>query len=236
MQCLTLAAGLTSQALIFIHHSVRAIRDPADADAVSTVGEISSLGSLEYMKRAMMADAMGRAILRHRPRVTNDVLELAQSQPEGTFGHRYAAFMNHNHFLPSGRTPVRYIADPTLCYVMTRYRECHDFLHTITNCGRTVEEELAVKLLEWHHTGLPLGLLAIVGGAPHLTSAQRRRMKLHWEWASSNAPNCVHGERQTPLYLNVPWEELMGNSVEEVQNIAGIEPLDAYIATHGGRL
>jgi ubiquinone biosynthesis protein COQ4 len=235
MQCLpllVLGASIGRQTVAFAVESLKAIRDPTDADAVSAVGELSSLDSLEHMKNCMMADKRGRNILRHKPVVGDDVLEYSRTLPADTFGHRYAAYMDHNHFTPSGRTPVKHVADPTLAYVMTRYRQCHDFLHTITGCGRSVEEELAVKILEWRHTGLPLGLLAVAGGWPHLNPAQRAHMRVYAQWAYQNAPCCVHGERQVLMYLNVPWEDMLAKGVDDVVAFSGITPLPVYLEKH----
>lgn len=229
----TAVARVAGQLSAFAMHSFRAIRDPTDADAVAAVGELSSLEALENMKRKMMGDRDGRAILHEQPMVTDDVLEMARAQPEGSFGQHYAAYMDHNHFTPSGRTPVRYILDPTLAYVMTRYRQCHDFLHTVSAAGRSVEEELAVKLLEWHHTGLPLGLLAVAGGAPHLDTEQRENMRVYWQWAADLAPSSVHGEKYVPFYLNVQWEEMMPRPVAEVREITGLTSLPDYLTEKG---
>ncbi|EPY33886.1 ubiquinone biosynthesis protein-like protein [Strigomonas culicis] len=221
--------ALVNQTGTFVYQSLRAIRDPTDAVAVSAVGELSSLDALENMKHAMMSDIRGRSILKHQPIVDDAVLERARAQPEDSFGRTYAAYMDHNAFTPNGRVAVKHIDDPLLAYVMTRYRQCHDYLHTVTGCGRTVDEELAVKLLEWQHTGLPLGLLAIAGGAPHLSSTQRRHMPLYMEWARQNAPKYIHGEKQTPCYLNVVWEDLLERPLKEVQDLVNITPLAAFL-------
>lgn len=223
-------AALAHQAGAFAVESLKAIRDPNDGDAVAAVGELSSLNSLEYMKACMMADKRGRYILKHQPIIGDELLEYSRGLAPSTFGHRYAAYMDHNHFTPSGRTVVKHIADPTLAYVMTRYRQCHDFLHTLSDCGRSVEEELAVKILEWKHTGIPLGLLAVAGGAPNMTRAQREHIRVYWRWASSNAPCCCHGERAVPMYLNVPWEDMMAKEFDEVVAYTGITPLPVYLA------
>lgn len=230
---LAIGASLSRQTAAFAVESLKAIRDPTDADAVSAVGELSSLNSLEYMKNCMMADKRGRNILRHKPNIRDDVLEFSRTLPANTFGHRYATYMDHNHFTPDGRTAVKHVADPTLAYVMTRYRQCHDFLHTIAGCGRSVEEELAVKLLEWKHTGLPLGLLAVAGGWPHLNAAQRSHMRRYAQWADYNAPCAVHGKRQVLMCLNVPWEEMLDKDFDEVVQVSGITPLRSYLETHG---
>ncbi|TPP41644.1 Coenzyme Q (ubiquinone) biosynthesis protein Coq4 family protein [Leishmania donovani] len=221
--------ALAHRTAAFAVESLRAIHDPTNADAVSAVGELSSLDSLENMKNCMMADQRGRSILKHQPVVGDEALEFSRGLAPSTFGFRYAAYMDRNHFLPSGRTAVKHIADPTLAYVMTRYRQCHDFVHIITGCGRSIEEELAVKIFEWKHTGLPLGLLSLLGGAPRLAAAQWAHMRLYWEWASRNAPCSRHGEPAVPMYLNVPWEDMLAKEYDEVVAYTGITPLPQFL-------
>ncbi|KAG5485574.1 hypothetical protein LSCM1_07663 [Leishmania martiniquensis] len=221
--------ALVHQVGVLAVESLKAIRDPTNADAVAAVGELSSLDALENMKNCMMADMRGRNILKHTPVVCDEALEVSRGLAPSTFGFRYAAYMDRNHFLPSGRTAVRHIADPTLAYVMTRYRQCHDFLHAITGCGRTVEEELAVKIFEWRHTGLPLGLLSVVGGAPHLSATQWANLRLYWEWATLNAPCSRHDQPIIPMYLNVPWEDMLAMEYDEVMRYTGITPLPVFL-------
>ncbi|KAG5510606.1 hypothetical protein JKF63_06904 [Porcisia hertigi] len=228
-------AALAHQTSVFAVESLKAICDPANADAVAAVGELSSLESLENIKNCMMADKRGRGILKHQPVVGDEALEYSRSLAPSTFGSRYAAYMDHNHFLPSGRAAVRHISDPTLAYVMTRYRQCHDFLHAMTGCGRTIEEELAVKILEWKHTGLPLGPLSLLGGAPHLSATQWSRMPLYWVWASSCAPCSRHGEHAVPMYLNVPWEDMLDKEYDDVVKYTGITPLSTFLQKHEKR-
>ncbi|RNF26090.1 ubiquinone biosynthesis protein-like protein [Trypanosoma conorhini] len=222
-------AGAVRSLPSFVVASASAAWDPTNGAAVAAVGEITATAALEHMKRAMMAERTGRMILKTQPCITDDVLELASRQPPGTFGHRYALYMNHNHFLPSGRTPVTRIEDPTLAYIMRRYRETHDFLHVCAGCGRTVEEELAIKLLEWRHTGLPLGLLAVLGGMPSLRRQQIKNMALYREWAELNAPNQLHGQRNIPCMLNVWWESYIDRPFEEVLSEVGITPMEVFL-------
>lgn len=214
----------------FSYYSVRAVVDPTDAVAVSAVGEIPALPALNYMRQIMMADQCGRYILQVQPTIGDRLLQEARQMGEGTFGHRYAAYMDYNQFTPSGRMAVRFISDPLLAYIMTRYRQCHDFLHTCTDCGRTVQEEVAVKLLEYQHTTLPLGVLAVPGGSWHLTRDQRGEMRKYWNWAKINAPCNVHGKKPIPFYLNHVWEDMLELPMEEVRKITGITPLPEYLA------
>lgn len=227
--CLLLGGRLAAQATAFAYYSARAIADPNDAEAVAAVGELSAVGALEGMRRRMLGSQTGRYILQVQPQVRDSLLEDARQMPEGSFGRRYAAYMDFNKFTPEGRTAVQHISDPLLAYIMTRYRQCHDFLHTCADCGRTVHEEVAVKLLEYQHTGLPLGLLALPGGGVHLYEKELSQYRAYWKWAQLNAPCSTHGKKQLPFYLNHVWEDLLELPMEEVTNITGIVPLHAYL-------
>lgn len=224
-------ARIAQAAGLFGYFSMRAMIDPTDAAAVSAVGEIPAYPALEHMRRIMMENQCGRYILQMQPTVGDRLLNEARQMPEGSFGRRYADYMEHNHFTPSGRTSVKFINDPLLAYIMTRYRQCHDFLHTCTDCGRTVHEEVAVKLLEYQHTKLPLGVLAVPGGAWHMTSEKRRETAVYWDWARLNAPCDEHGKKKIPCYLNHVWEDMLELSMKEVREITGLTPLPEYLRT-----
>eukprot|EP00796_Vickermania_ingenoplastis_P012049 gene12049-8301_t len=225
----SMGARLVAQAGALSYYSARAMIDPTDGAAVAAVGELSAVNSLENMRRMMMESQTGRYILQVQPRVRDSLLEEARQMPKGSFGRRYADYMDYNNFTPEGRTPVKHISDNLLAYIMTRYRECHDFLHTCCDCGRTVHEEIALKLLEFQHTGLPLGVLALPGGFFHLNSQDARKSKVYWEWAKANAPCTVHGKPPVPFYLTHVWEDLLELPMEEVQKITGITPLPEYM-------
>ena len=48
--------------------------------------------------------------------------------------------------------------------VQSRYRETHDFTHTLAGVGVSVEEELGVKMFELAQTGLPVAAIRLGGG------------------------------------------------------------------------
>lgn len=64
--------------------------------------------------------------------------------------------------------PVRFMDDPELAYVMTRYRECHDLVHTILAMPTNMLGEVSVKWVEALNTGLPMCYGGAVFGAMRL--------------------------------------------------------------------
>jgi len=55
-------------------------------------------------------------------------------------------------------------------YVMLRYRQNHDFWHTLTGLPPTVLGELGLKWLELFQTGLPVAALSATVGSLSLSS------------------------------------------------------------------
>ncbi len=107
----------------------------------------------------MQANPVGREILATKPRINENTLDLAgmRALPAGTLGRAYADWMGERAFSPDERTPVRLVDDVELAYVMTRYREVHDFWHVLLGpLPTSVLAELAVKWVETVQLGLPM--------------------------------------------------------------------------------
>lgn len=69
---------------------------------------------------------------------------------------------------PDSREPVRFLEDPDLAYVMTRYRESHDLVHAALNMPTNMLGEVTVKWIEALNIGLPMCWGAAVFGAARL--------------------------------------------------------------------
>lgn len=81
-----------------------------------------------------MENKEARRILTQKPRINSRTIDLEYlaKLPEGTLGWAYVQFLRINNVTPDSRLPVRFIEDPELAYVMQRYREVHDLVHTVT--------------------------------------------------------------------------------------------------------
>ncbi len=87
----------------------------------------------------------------------DSTLRYASILPEGTLGHAYHLFMNKRHFSADERPSVRFVDDPELAYVATRYREVHDLWHVLFGCHTSVLGELALKVVEFVQVRYPFG-------------------------------------------------------------------------------
>lgn len=84
-------------------------------DMVAALGETTAGQSLPRWRDAMLADADGRQVLRDRPRVNTDTIDMAYlaSLPENTFGYTYFRWLERCGVTPDSRDPV-YIVFHTL--------------------------------------------------------------------------------------------------------------------------
>jgi ubiquinone biosynthesis protein Coq4 len=82
-----------------------------DTDAVATLAETTSNGTLYNLQRQMLLHPVGRQILREKPLISSQSLgPLLSSSSETsfpeTFGSAYARFLHSQSITPDSRTPV----------------------------------------------------------------------------------------------------------------------------------
>lgn len=168
----------------------------------------------------MLLTTNGRAILAGKPRISSASLNMyyLSNLPSSTFGYKHFSFFERNGISPDSRSPVLFMPSGEMAYIMQRYRECHDFLHTLCGLGVSVEEELALKLFEFIQTRLPMTFLSFLGGPLALTSNRRKILRqIHFPWAISAG---LHAK----FYLDFPFESYLEHDIEDVRQILQIKP------------
>ena len=65
---------------------------------------------------------------------------------------------------PDSRAPVQFVDDVDLAYVMLRYRQVHDLLHSLLGMPTSMLGEVVVKWFEAVQTGLPMCISAAMLG------------------------------------------------------------------------
>ncbi|KAF8475620.1 coenzyme Q biosynthesis protein Coq4-domain-containing protein [Kalaharituber pfeilii] len=209
---------LESSLLAFLS-TVGAFLNPRRGDLVALVSETTAF-MIPRLHRTMLSSPTGRLLLRTKPRISSSTLPPVSallSLPANTLGHTYASWLQSNHVSPDTRSPVRHLPTPELAYVLQRYRESHDFYHTITGLPVFREGEVALKLFEFCNTLLPMtGMAALT--ALTLNKEQRGRMwGIYFPWAVENGLKCQ------PL-INVYWEKELETDIGELRARLGIEP------------
>ncbi|KAF9539485.1 Ubiquinone biosynthesis protein [Mortierella hygrophila] len=206
--------------ILAVGSAFTALANPLRGDMVAALGETTSGIFLNRIRDQMLQDPEGRRILRERPVITSETMQLdtLRQLPDGTFGREYVRFLDDQQVSPDTREPVHYVDSEELAYVMQRYRETHDFYHTLTGLPVTVDGEIALKWFEMAQTGLPMTMLSSFFGPLRLSSEERERLfNVYVPWALENGST-------GKLLMNVRWEEWMEKPVEDVQRELGVRP------------
>ncbi|XP_051893103.1 ubiquinone biosynthesis protein COQ4 homolog, mitochondrial [Pristis pectinata] len=194
--------------------------DPYRHDMVAVLSETTGQLAIRKLRDRMRNDAEGHQILQERPRISTSTLDLTSLRelPEGTFGREYVRFLDVNQVTPDSRMPVKFVDDEELAYVIQRYREVHDFMHTLLGMPTNILGEVAVKWFEAVQTGLPMCILGAVFGPLRMSARNIQvltRDLIPWAVQCGRAAHCV---------LNIYYENRWEQSLESLREEIGILP------------
>ena len=136
--------------------------------------------------------------------------------------------MSGYDFSSSERPVTKYVPDLELAYIMQRYKEVHDFVHTLLGYGITVTDELAVKWYELAQTGLPSTALASFFGPLNLLLIQHKPGELKKLFADY-LPHIMENAHRSKFFMNVYFEHHFERDISDVRKDLGIRPLSTYL-------
>ncbi|XP_073170925.1 ubiquinone biosynthesis protein COQ4 homolog, mitochondrial-like isoform X3 [Lepidochelys kempii] len=121
------------KALLSAGSAFMALYNPYRHDMVAVLGETTGSSALRSLRDKMRHDPEGYRILQERPRIRLSTLDVTglRGLSDGTFGREYVRFLDSNRVSPDTRMPVKFVDDEELAYVIQRYREVHDLMHTL---------------------------------------------------------------------------------------------------------
>ncbi|XP_017911361.1 PREDICTED: ubiquinone biosynthesis protein COQ4 homolog, mitochondrial isoform X2 [Capra hircus] len=127
-------------------------------------------------------------------------------------------FHSHDHqkVSPDTRAPTRFVDDEELAYVIQRYREIHDMLHTLLGMPTNILGEIVVKWFEAVQTGLPMCILSALFG-PIQLSAQNLQLLI-----SELIPWAVENGHRAPCVLSVYYERRWEQPLQALRQELGI--------------
>lgn len=199
--------------------SITAIIDPYRHDMVADFGETTGHQALNWMHSKMINNEEGREVLKEKPRLKSDRLnyERLKELPENTFGYHYSRFYSDNRVSPDTRKEVQFVDDAELAYVMQRYRELHDIVHTILNQPTTINGEVIVKAFEGIQTRLPLCILGGLVGPLRLSNQEKL------EYFSRDLIWAVRCARNASFLMNIHFEKRFEQDIEELRRELNIK-------------
>ncbi|KAJ8408660.1 hypothetical protein AAFF_G00252950 [Aldrovandia affinis] len=208
------------KALLAVGSGLAALQDPYRHDMVAVLGETTGHLALMRMRDRMKKDPEGYSILMERPRIRLSTLDLSRlsSLPEGSLGREYVRFLQDNRVTPDSRTEVKFVDDEELAYVMQRYREVHDLLHTLLGMPTSMLGEVAVKWFEAAQTGLPMCIMGAALGPLRLSARRLQPLAL------SLGPWALRSGRRARCVLSVFYERRWEQRLEALREELDIEP------------
>lgn len=112
---------------------------------------------------------------------------------------------------PDSRREVKFVDDEQLAYVMQRYREVHDLIHTLLGMPTNMLGEVTVKWVEAIQTDLPMCWSGAVFGAVRLAPKQRKKYADHYlPWALQ----CGH---QSKFLMNIYFEKRFEQDIHDLR-------------------
>eukprot|EP00916_Digyalum_oweni_P013286 GHVL01021794.1.p1 GENE.GHVL01021794.1~~GHVL01021794.1.p1 ORF type:complete len:235 (-),score=42.10 GHVL01021794.1:215-919(-) len=209
-----------------LYSSFGAIMNPERGDLVACLGDVTSFYALKMMRNNMIEDDEGREILLKKPLINDQIdYEYLRGLPDKTLGREYTRFMDKFGFKAEDRESVKYINDEELSYVLTRYRQIHDFHHVLYNLDISVENELAIKTIELMHTKLPVTALSSLVGGLSIYAQSDNPLAAHYLWLTELYPWAVNVARKVkkPLYM-IYLEKWFERPIEDLRRYSGVIP------------
>ncbi|XDV20034.1 hypothetical protein PO909_025416 [Leuciscus waleckii] len=208
------------KAILAVGSGVAALKNPYRHDMVAVLGETTGHQALIKLRDRMRNDSEGCTILVERPRIRLSTLDLTQmsSLPDGTLGREYLRFLEENRVTPDSRADVKFVDNEELAYVMQRYREVHDLLHTLLGMPTNMLGEVAVKWFEAAQTGLPMCVLGATLGPLRLSVSRLQLL------VQSLGPWAVRSGSRARCVLSVFYERRWDQNLDELRHQLNIEP------------
>ncbi|XP_066250822.1 ubiquinone biosynthesis protein COQ4 homolog, mitochondrial [Euwallacea similis] len=209
------------RSLLTVGSATLSLLNPYRGDLIACLGETTGENALKYMKFRMEQSREGRQILQEQPRINTSTVQMnyLKHLPEDTLGYTYHKFLEKNGVTPDSRSLVQFVDDVELAYVMQRYREVHDLIHTILQMPTNMLGEVTVKWVEALQFKLPMCIGGAIFGAVRLKTKHRQLYLKHYlPWAVKTGTNA---DFLLNIYFEKRWEQKLSEFYEEVN----IEPL-----------
>lgn len=200
----------------------RVLRDSEQTSEIHATEELTGRGRFEAIRRRYFAEGEGQELLRDRPELCSDQVDYdaLRRLPPHTLGAAYARHLDDNGLSADYQAATtRYVDDPTIAYLMRRFRQTHDVWHALTDLGTTGHEEVIIHAFSWGQLRLPVSAMVVFFGTlKHIVGEARWGALRH---ALGEAYR--HGRDAAPL-LPVYWERLWEEPLDAVRARYGVVP------------
>lgn len=203
---------------------VRVLGDSTKTHEIHRVEEITGRPRFRAIRAEMERTPEGRRLLAEQPELSSDHVDYAalRALPASTFGGAYARHLDHNGITADYQAAAtRHVEDPTMAYLMRRFRQTHDVWHALLGLGITGHEEVTIHWFSYGQLRLPVSaMIMLLGTMKHLVLEARWGALRHSLWGAYRA-----GRDAEPL-LAVYWEDLWERPLDEIRATYHVRPLE----------
>lgn len=207
--------------LLAVGSSLMAIIDPYRHDMVADFGETTGHQALSWMHNKMQSSEEGQSVLQNKPRLNSKQVDYEKlaGMAQNTFGYHYSRFYTDNQVSPDTRRQVQFVDDAELAYVMQRYRELHDIVHTLLRQPTTIRGEVIVKAFEGVQTRLPVCVLGGLFGPLQLTRTELGPYLTH------DLPWALRTGSEAQFLMSIYFEKRFEQDVDDLRRELNIKSL-----------
>ena len=190
--------------------------NPGDTELALRAALLLNTGSLQRALMKFENSEEGRAMLRARPALDCDHVDLdaLEALPEGTLGHAYARFMKSRGLTPEVFVPPREIRDERKRYISQRLRQTHDLWHVVSGYDTDVPGEVELQAFTFGQNQTPFGFFVALGGIAKSSGRRAevftRVLRAYWR-----------GRRAEQLCYR-DWEKRFATRLEDVRRELGL--------------
>jgi ubiquinone biosynthesis protein COQ4 len=218
------AAGLLKDGYRVGQAIVRTLRDSTKTHEIHRVEEITGRPRFRAIRAEMERTAEGQRLLAERPELSSELVDYdhLRALPATTFGGAYVRHLDNNGITADYQAAAtRHVDDPTMAYLMRRFRQTHDVWHALLGLGITGHEEVVIHWFSYGQLRLPVSaMIMLLGTMKHIVLEQRWGAMRHSMMEAYRA-----GRDASPL-LPVYWEDYWERPLEEIRARYNVHPLE----------
>lgn len=201
----------------------RVLLDSERTEEIHRVEELTGESRFRKFLRDAGDDPELAALLADRPELRSDQVDFdrLRSLPKKTLGFRYVHHLDANGLTADSQAaPTTHVDDPTIAYLMRRFRQTHDVWHALLELGTSGHEEVIIHAFSWGQLQLPVSALVVsFGTIKHIV------LEARWRALRSGLLEAYRCGRDAAPLLPVYWETQWERPIDEVRARYHIAPL-----------
>ena len=208
--------------------TVRVLRDSNQTLEIFRVGELTGGPMYRRQMRILAQEPAMERLLRERPEIGPDAVDFdaLRQLPADTLGGAYVRHLDaHGLSISPELTATRFTEDPDIAYLIRRWRQIHDVLHTLLGIGVSGHEEVLVHAFSWGQLRLPVSAMIMCFG-----SIKHMILEGRWNALRRELYRAYRGGRDADPLLPVMWEDIWNEPLDAVRARFRITPCNpAYV-------